>query len=166
MGMQGYKQKVQNQLDVTSHFREKMRALKWTNGEPMFEISDADDEPGLPVVSCRVNPKLGLAPHIDDFSIQNVSAIPTPFATIDTLVYVIHKFCHKMIFLSPRWYPPDFVFVEHLFGFLIFPLSHILSFVYINRRLGNSTGTLAHIVFLSKTSGRAAKRHLFARTNQ
>lgn len=71
MGMQGYKQKVQNQLDVTSHFREKMRALKWTSGEPMFEISDADDEPGLPVVSCRVNPKLGLAPHIDDFSIQN-----------------------------------------------------------------------------------------------
>jgi len=69
MGMLGYQQKVQNQLDVTSHFRELMRGVKWTNGEPMFQISDAEDEPGLPVFSCRVNPALDL--EVDDFSIQH-----------------------------------------------------------------------------------------------
>lgn len=71
MGMLGYKQKVKNQLDTTAYFREKMRDIKWSNGKPFFQICDPDDEPGLPVFACRVNPALDL--EIDDFSIQHVS---------------------------------------------------------------------------------------------
>jgi len=69
MGMLGYKQKVKNQLDTTAYFREKMRAVEWSNGLPFFQICDPDDEPGLPVFACRVNPTLGL--EVDDFSIQH-----------------------------------------------------------------------------------------------
>jgi glutamate/tyrosine decarboxylase-like PLP-dependent enzyme len=71
MGMLGYKQKVKNQLDTTAYFREKMRAVKYSNGEPFFQICDPDNEPGLPVFACRVNPTLDL--EVDDFSIQHVS---------------------------------------------------------------------------------------------
>lgn len=68
-GMNGYRQKVKNQLDATAHFRERMRAVNWNNGQPLFEICDPDDEAGLPVFACRVNPKLSL--DFDDFSIQH-----------------------------------------------------------------------------------------------
>lgn len=61
MGMEGYRRKVQNQLATCMMFRNKMRAMTWTNGEPMFEISDADEEPGLPVFSARINPKLNIS---------------------------------------------------------------------------------------------------------
>jgi len=69
MGLDGYKRKVQNQLETTRNFRNKMRSLMWTNGEPIFEISDPDEELGLPVFGGRVNPKLGLA--FDDFNLQH-----------------------------------------------------------------------------------------------
>jgi len=69
LGMSGYKQKVANQLHVTSVFRESMRAYKWINGEPLFQILDADRDMGLPVCSLRVNPKLDVA--FTDFTIQH-----------------------------------------------------------------------------------------------
>jgi len=69
LGMQGYRQKVENQLHVTSVFRERMRKIKWITGEPFFQISDADEEPGLPVCALRVNPALDV--EFDNFSIQH-----------------------------------------------------------------------------------------------
>jgi len=68
LGMVGYRRKVRNQLETTKGFRDRIRSLKWNNGEPIFEISDSDDEPGLPVFAARVNPKLGL--KFDDFALQ------------------------------------------------------------------------------------------------
>jgi len=69
LGMHGYRRKVANQLETTMLFRDKMRALKWTNGEPLFEICDSDQEPGLPVFAARVNPDLSLP--FDDFDLQH-----------------------------------------------------------------------------------------------
>jgi len=69
LGMSGYKQKVANQLHVTSVFRESMRAYKWINGEPLFQILDADKDFGLPVCALRVNPKLDVA--FTDYTIQH-----------------------------------------------------------------------------------------------
>lgn len=69
LGLQGYHRKVQNQLETTMNFREKMRSVKWTNGEPLFEICDPDQEPGLPVFAARINPELDL--DFDDFKLQH-----------------------------------------------------------------------------------------------
>jgi glutamate decarboxylase len=69
LGMKGYRSKVHNQLTTTNNFREKIRAMKWTNGEPLFEICDPDQEPGLPVFAARVNPELGL--KFDDVKLQH-----------------------------------------------------------------------------------------------
>ncbi len=73
LGLLGYRRKVQNQLETTMNFREKMRSLKWTNGEPLFEICDPDQESGLPVFAARINPELHL--DFDDFKLQHVSTL-------------------------------------------------------------------------------------------
>mmetsp|Transcript_25314 Transcript_25314/g.69790 ORF Transcript_25314/g.69790 Transcript_25314/m.69790 type:complete len:244 (+) Transcript_25314:2026-2757(+) len=85
LGMVGYRRKVRNQLETTKGFRDRIRSLKWNNGEPIFEISDPDDEPGLPVFAARVNPKLGL--KFDDFALQRVSVLCQPS---------IHRFSHRI----------------------------------------------------------------------
>ena len=92
LGMQGYRQKVQNQLRTTAFFRNKMRALKWTNGEPLFEICDPDQEPGLPVFSARINPNLEL--DFDDFHLQHVSLYSIACCLI--LKHQIFIFAHTL----------------------------------------------------------------------
>jgi glutamate decarboxylase len=72
MGMLGYRTKVQNQLKATMYFRNLLRDIKWTDGNPFFQICDPDDEPGLPVFSARVNPELDI--EHDDFDIQHAVA--------------------------------------------------------------------------------------------
>jgi len=69
LGISGYKEKVTNQLHVTSVFRESMRAIKWITGEPLFQIVDADQDAGLPVCALRVNPALDVG--FTDFTIQH-----------------------------------------------------------------------------------------------
>lgn len=72
LGVRGYQRKVENQLETTMRFRNKMRAMKWTKGEPLFEICDPDQEPGLPVFAARINPELEM--DFNDVKLQHVSS--------------------------------------------------------------------------------------------
>mmetsp|Transcript_20554 Transcript_20554/g.56738 ORF Transcript_20554/g.56738 Transcript_20554/m.56738 type:complete len:547 (-) Transcript_20554:863-2503(-) len=68
LGKQGYRSKVQRQLDVTNRFRNQVRDLK-VHGKPLFEICDCDQEPCLPVFAARLHPDLQV--DYTDFSIQH-----------------------------------------------------------------------------------------------
>ncbi|KAL7573185.1 hypothetical protein ACA910_018845 [Epithemia clementina (nom. ined.)] len=78
LGKFGYKRKIQRQLDVTNQFRKMARELKWSDGEPIFEICDGsspDEEHPvcLPVFAARLNPELRKKKHLhfNDHSLQH-----------------------------------------------------------------------------------------------
>ena len=84
LGKYGYRHKVQRQLDVSRQFRNLLQDMKWSDGEPLFEICDGssssgkpaeqqDEEACLPVVAARLNPRLRAKYllHFDDHSLQH-----------------------------------------------------------------------------------------------
>lgn len=69
LGREGFQTKVDNQLYVANYLREFLRNLKNHDGKPYFQMCDAGDDHGLPVVAARLNPELKL-PY-DDFDLQH-----------------------------------------------------------------------------------------------
>ena len=69
LGKEGYKNKVENQMGVTSYLRHFLENLKHPSGKDRFQLLDGGDTCCLPVVSARLNPELGL--HYDDIDLQH-----------------------------------------------------------------------------------------------
>lgn len=66
-GMEGYRQRTANQMQIASTIRSALRKMEF-NGQPRFEILGPDDC-CLPVVAARLNPKLNL--KYDDVDLQH-----------------------------------------------------------------------------------------------
>mmetsp|Transcript_20035 Transcript_20035/g.33913 ORF Transcript_20035/g.33913 Transcript_20035/m.33913 type:complete len:607 (-) Transcript_20035:474-2294(-) len=69
LGQEGYMNKVENQMGVTSYLRHFLSNLKHPSGKPRFQILDGGDTCCLPVVAARLNPELNL--HYDDIDLQH-----------------------------------------------------------------------------------------------
>jgi len=55
LGLEGYSNKVTNQMAVAAFIRSKFKEMKRPDGEPRFEMLDCGDEKCLPVVAARLN---------------------------------------------------------------------------------------------------------------
>ena len=71
LGLEGYKKKVAQQMQVAKFLRDHLRDCKY-KGQPRFELVDAGDEHCLPVVGARLNPDLFF--KYDDVDIQHAVA--------------------------------------------------------------------------------------------
>jgi glutamate decarboxylase len=72
LGMEGYKQKVDNQMAVASFLRDRLKAMKFQDGRPRFQVLDDSDGHCLPVVAARLNPDGDIS--YDDVDLQHALA--------------------------------------------------------------------------------------------
>lgn len=72
LGKEGYRVKVEHQMEVTSYLRSFLANLKHPSGKPYFEILDGGDSCCLPVVAARLNTELDL--KYDDIDLQHAVA--------------------------------------------------------------------------------------------
>ncbi len=70
-GNEGYRQSTKNMLDNTAYIRAALRNLEY-QGKPRFIFLDSGDQPGLPVVTARLNPACEFT--YDDVDLQHVLA--------------------------------------------------------------------------------------------
>ena len=71
MGMDGFKQKVDQQMKIAKFLRDQLRNATY-QGHPRFIVLDGGDEHCLPVVAARLNPALFL--KYNDIDIQHAVA--------------------------------------------------------------------------------------------
>jgi hypothetical protein len=63
--MEGYRNKVSNQMAVAAFLRKKLKEMKRPDGKPRFEMLDCGDSKCLPVVAARLNNKDGSMKYND-----------------------------------------------------------------------------------------------------
>ena len=73
LGIEGYRNKVENQMKVTAFLRHKLMEMKRPDGKPRFEILDTGDDCCLPVVGARLNNADGCMKY-DDIDFQHALA--------------------------------------------------------------------------------------------
>lgn len=70
LGTNGYKQKVENQMAVSSYLRHFIsNMIHEPSGKKRFQLLDGGDSGCLPVVAARLNPEIGL--HYNDINMQH-----------------------------------------------------------------------------------------------
>jgi len=70
LGVEGYRNKVANQMKAASFIRQFLREQKRPDGKPRFELLDHGDEHCLPVVAARLNNADG-AMNYNDIDLQH-----------------------------------------------------------------------------------------------
>ena len=73
LGKEGYRNKVDNQMEVAAFLRHKLMEMKRPDGKPRFEILDTLDDCCLPVVGARLNNADGSMKY-DDIDFQHALA--------------------------------------------------------------------------------------------
>jgi len=69
LGQQGYRALRDNQFQNAKYLRDALKAMKYKDGRPYFEMLDAGDTKCLPVVTLMLNPELKLP--FDDIDLQH-----------------------------------------------------------------------------------------------